>query len=231
MASTDKHYHPALEARLRVLLAQRDWQGVTAYVDSLSNSQFRTAGYMLGEALMPSLPDSDFWQLASVLVRHNSKAFLVTMLKSAAARGLDVGSEGFASFCRLLIPNETDTHKALTRLLPLLRSPEEVQRLFAFLGVSDPQRMLRYLLPVATEAASFQLLLTLRFLDHDRGLLLRAVNYVMKRGGDLSFNLASLLKTYFGLDEVKGPFSRSVEPYELSRLAASYKAFCQALNR
>jgi hypothetical protein len=51
----------------------------------------------------------------------------------------------------------------------------------------------------------------------------------MKRGDGLSFNLASLIKAYFGLDELKGTFSLRLKPYELARIESSYKAFCDKI--
>ncbi len=231
MASTDKHYNPAIEARLRGLIASRDWTGVLRYLATLSHSSFRTAGYMLGETLMQPLSDTDFWTFAEALVRSNSKAFLVTLLKGAILRGVDVDSAGFASFCAAIREGETDVRKTLLLLLPQMSDPQSVSTLFSLLDVADAEKRVSFLLRVPTPAASFVLLLTLRSLDHNRQVLLRTVAYLMKRGDDRSFNLASLLKTYFGLEEVRGTFSRPVEPYQLARLDSSYEAFCEALNR
>ncbi len=230
MASTDKHHNPVIEARLRGLIASRDWAGVPAYLATLSHSSFRTAGYMLGETLTRPLPDADFWTFAEVLVRSNPKAFLVTMLKGAILRGVDVDSPSFASFCAVIRGSETDVRKTLLLLLPRMGDPQSVFTLFSLLEVMDAERRVSFLLRVPTPAASFVLLLTLRSLDYNRQLLLRTVAYLMRRGDDCSFNLASLLKTYFDLQEVRGTFSRPVEPYKLSRLDSSYEAFCKALN-
>ena len=53
---------------------------------------------------------------------------------------------------------------------------------------------------------------------------------LMRRGDALGFNLASLLKAYYGLDALKGTFSLNIQPYQLARLSADYRAFCQAMN-
>ena len=80
----DKHYNPAISRCLQNFAEQRDWQGLLLYLDGLSNAQFRTAGYMLGERTIPELDESDMWTLISSLVAHNAKAFLVTMMKAVA---------------------------------------------------------------------------------------------------------------------------------------------------
>ncbi len=183
---------------------------------------------------MPPLPTADFWALARELYLYASKAFLVTVLKCSVLRGVETTSEGYISFLSTLRTTGTgeDVRKTLLTLLPALGSPQDITALFDSLALRDAESRLPYLLRVPTDASSYVLLLTLRTLDHDRGLLVRTVNYVMKRGDDRSFNLASLLKTYFGLDEIGGTFSRPVAPYELSRLAeGGYEAFRQALNR
>ncbi len=230
MASSDKHYHPIVANRLRALVEARDWEGLPLYLDTLSNSQFRTAGYMLGEMLTENLPDGDFWQLTQRLVSYNSKAFLVTLLKSAVGRGVNVEGDGFRSLCEQLKNNEIDVQKVLANIVPVLDTPDHIRLLFNLLGVNDPEKRLPYLLKATGNPASYVLFHTLKYLEHDRSLLIRAVYFLMKRGDDRSFNFASLLKSYFGLEEVKGSFSLRIEPYQLARLDGSYEAFSQALN-
>ena len=231
VASVDRHYHPLVANRLRMLLAARDWQAIPLYLDTLSNAQFRTAGYMLGEMLMPELPEDDFWTLAQTLVSYNSKAFLVTLLKSVGQRDFDVESKGFVKFCKSIKHNQIDTQKLLLNLLPILRHPNEIVWLFKLVGLTDYELRIPYLIRTVSMPASYVLFHTLKYMEHDRALLIRTVCFLIKRGDDKSFNFASILKSYFGLDEVKGTFSLSIEPYQLARLEGSYEAFCQALNR
>jgi hypothetical protein len=40
-----------------------------------------------------------------------------------------------------------------------------------------------------------------------------------------------MIKNYFDLPAIKGVFSLKINPYELSRLDASFGLFCQMLNR
>ncbi len=220
-----------MQAHLRSLLLGHDWDKVTAHLDTLSAAQFRMATNILGETLMKELPDDDFWALSEVLIRYNSKAFLKTLLKSTVGRGPFVDCKGFIMLCGLIKSNTIEVRKTLDFLLPTLNTPQEVLSLFVRLDVNDPEKRIVYLLRTQTLPASYVLLLTLKQMDHNKELLLRTVRYLMKKEDDRWFNLASLFKTYFGLDGVKGSFARKIEPYQLARLDSSYEAFCKALNR
>ena len=179
---------------------------------------------------MTELSDADFWALTQVLISYHPKAFLVTLLKSVGQRGMNVHSEAFAVFCHSLRGNELDVQKTLLQLLPLAHRPEAMEHLFHLLAVDDRERRIPYLIRTATLPAFYLLFHTLKYVEHDRSLLIRTVYFLMKRGDDASFNLASLLKAYFGLDEVHGTFSLRIEPYQLARLEGSFEAFATALN-
>lgn len=235
----DKHYNSAIAVRLRPLVDGRQWSLITTYLSSLSNSQFRTAGYMLGERFMPALSDDDFWALTQVLVDFNAKAFLVTVLKSwvfSASRcvpGSNVPSRSLTPippFFSTLQDRVEDQRKTLEVMLPALDSPDIVEQLLRAMLVSSVPLRINAFLHCLTLPTSFLLFKTLREVEDDRALLIRTVSYLMKQGSNLSFNLASLLSSYFGLEEVKGTFSLRIQPFELSRLETDYMAFCQAMS-
>ena len=229
----DKHYNPAISRCLQNFAEQRDWQGLLLYLDGLSNAQYRTAGYMLGERTIPELDESDMWTLISSLVAHNAKAFLVTMMKAVAVRlkigTLSLRSSGSRAFFAMVCNNEVDRQKVLTELLPVVESPEDVSWLLGKLGVEEGRERLAALLRVQTTAANYALFRTLHYIEHERPLLVRTARFLMQRGDAMGFNLASLIKTYYGLDEVTGTFSLHIEPYELARLSNSYEAFRRAM--
>ena len=43
---------------------------IPGFLDGLSNAQFRTAGYILGEEIMPRLEAEDFWLLTTLLYKY-----------------------------------------------------------------------------------------------------------------------------------------------------------------
>ena len=233
--SNDKHYHPAVAQRLHAFVSLHDWTGLIPYLESLSNSQFRTAGYMLGEHYAPLMAENDLWEMTIALVERNAKAFLGTMLK-AISQGLTedrlhLHSNGAKAFLSLVAQQPVDRQKALQALLPVVSKPEDVNWLFRRMAVDDGEPRLPYLMRINTLPAGYALFRSTKYVDHNRPLLLRLTYFLMKRGDALGFNLASLLRTTYGLDEVSGVFSLRIEPYQLARIENSYKAFCEAMRR
>lgn len=220
--------------RLQPILAQKRWDELIDYLQGLSNSQFREAGNMLGGKLSEEMDDATFCQLFDVLVAYHSRAFLGTMLKAIAAR-IQRNPEFLHNGnlqCSLgkLSGNEIDVQKTLVALIPCADNPNDIQELFQLLGVDNPLDRLPALLKTVSMPAAYVLLCTLQQVEDNRPLLLRTAYYLIRRGDALSFNLASLLRHYFGLEEVKGTFSLSLQPYQLARLAASYSAFSQCMS-
>lgn len=230
----DKHYDPAIYARLQQFAAQRDWHGLTDYLGTLSHAQYRTAGYLLGERIVPQLEENEMWTLVQLLIAHDTKAFLVTMMKAVAERlrdkELHLRSAGSRTFLTQAKENAIDRQKVAIQLLPVLESPDDIQWLMRHLDIEEGKERLGLLLRVPTKAASYALFRTLRYIEHDRPLLVRTANYLIQRSDGLGFNLASLLCTYYGLDEVKGTFSLHVQPYQLARIESSYDAFCEIMK-
>lgn len=227
----DQHYHPLILQRLRLLFDTRDWDGVQAYLASLSNAHFRTAGYMMGERLMPELPAQDFWDVMRRLVLWQPKAFVVTTAKAATPRLLDrtlsLEDEGFNKLA-IALQDESrsiDRQKLLLQWLPAAQEPASIELLFQSLGINNPRRRADFLLRTDGLAAAFVLLRTLRFEEHDRTWLTQTCRALMKRGDNLSFNVASLIRAFFDLNEVRGTFSLQIEPFELSRLDTDFDTF------
>jgi hypothetical protein len=52
----------------------------------------------------------------------------------------------------------------------------------------------------------------------------------MKRNNDMAFNMASIMRTYFGIDDLKSHLSLRIEPYELNLIDRSYETFFDFLN-
>ena len=227
----DVHYSVMLDKRLAPLVMQEEYARLTDVLDSLSHSQFRTAVYMIGERYAPGLPADAFWRLFTTLVKWNPKAFLVVMLKAFSERmgkgTAGIRDDGFSRLCGIM--NEVDRQKTIDFLLPFLTDDEEVRHLFRCLGLQEAGRWIPYLMRVNTLPCAFVLFSSLRYIEHERDYLVRIAYYLMKRGDGLSFNLASLMKAYFGLDELKGTFSLQLKPFELARLETSYKAFCEKM--
>lgn len=223
----DIHYNSVLEGRLRSFVDLNDIAGLCNYLDGLSNAQFRTSGYILGEVICLDVSEEAFWQLFYNLVSYNSKAFLITILKSLQERlqkgDVSLKDNGFSALCQIL--NPIDIKKLLDFLLPLMKDDTEVNYLLEICNITDAAFRISLLIKVDTLPAAYVLFSTLRYIEHDRTLLLKIARFLIKQSTPLSFNLASLIKVYFGLEEVQGTFSLQLLPYELARIEASYDAF------
>lgn len=217
-------------------------QQLLAYLAEMSNAQFRNASRVLGERLLPSVGNDVFWQNFSTLFLSDRKAYLGTLLKALVLRlsphGAEVTTSGleesgiwepeFVSVCAEL--TDTDRKKVLLALLPLFASPSDAERLLLQCGLKEGSAWIPFLLQVQSKPCYFLLLKALRYVEHDKPLLIRTCHFLMKRGDGLSFSMASLLRLSFGLEEVRGTFSLSLEPYQLARIEQNYEAFLQTIK-
>ena len=232
----DQHYNPVIYQRLCSLFDSRDWDALQSYLDGLSNAHFRTSGYLIGERLLPGARREDFWEVMRRLILWQPRAFTVTTGKAALLR-LKHGSISFedAGFQKLVgalsVPERIiDRQKLLLLWLPAIDDPQTVEQLFRQFCINDRRRV-DFLLRTQGLVAAFVLLRVLCYEEHDRDFLITTCRQVMKRGDNLSFNLASLLRTYFDLPEVKGTFSLALQPYELSRLDTDFDVFSRVMTK
>lgn len=226
-----RRHNPALQERLGSLLAAGDFAGLLSCLDGLNATDRRTAGYLLGEVLLPTLDAAAYWDVFAVVVPHDPKAYLGTFLK-AGCRLYEGGrlTFGHRAFLRFAATDATvvDRRKTLEAFLPLLRTPEEAIALLDMFGV-EPATRVPYLFRAGSRPCYFLLFQQLKALD-DVLLTRKYCLLLMQRGGRLSFNLASLLKYYFALENIPGTFSLRLEPYEQGRLDTSYEAFDKVLT-
>lgn len=228
----DRHYSKTIEQHLLQPLRDADSDGLVRLLSSFSRSEQRTAGYMLGERLLLDCPAELYWQMTEALVRYDSKAYLITLMKTFLLR-LSRGTASLSDvpFGRLAAGfNEVERQKVALLLLPEFEQPKQVEQLFQLLGLAKGREQLVYLIRVDTLPCLFLLLRSLRYVEHDRAEVLKVARQLMKRGSGSSFNLASIVKVAFGLDELSGTFSLRLQPYQIARLEQSYEAFCQSVG-
>ena len=230
--SADRHYSKSIEQKLLPSVATGDAEELLSLLDSFSRSEQRTAGYMLGERMLTDVPTELYWQLTSALVRHDSRAYLITLMKTFLVR-LSRGTASLSdeAFGRMAAEfNDVERQKVALLLLPDMQTPKQVEQLFSVLGIAKGREQMVYLVRIDTLPCLFLLLRSLRYIEHDRAEVLQVARQLMKRGTGGSFNLASIVKVAFGLDELSGTFSLRLQPYQISRLEQSYEAFCQSMG-
>ena len=229
--STDRHYSRTVEQNLLPFVEANDAAGLVRQLGAFSQSDRRTAGYILGERLLRDCPPNVFWKMTEALVDYDSRAFLITLMKTLLVRQEQgTASLSDAPFARLAASfNETERQKVTLLLLPSIEDPVLVERLFHVMGINNGHDQMVYLVRFDTLPCLFLLLRSLRYVEHDRREVLGVARLLMKRGTGRSFSLASIVKAGFGLDELKGTFSLRLQPFEVARLEQSYDAFCKSL--
>lgn len=228
----DRHYSKIIEQRLHQPLAAGDAEGLIRLLESFSRSEQRTAGYVLGERLLLDCPADLYWRMTEALVRHDSKAYLITLLKTFLLR-LSRGTAMLSDppFLRIAVRfNDIEKQKAAFLILPELGQPGQVEQFFSAMGIPKGREQMVYLVRVDTLPCLFLLLRSLRYIEHDRAEVLKVARQLMKRGTGGSFNVASIIKVAFGLEELTGTFSLRLQPYQIARLEQSFEAFCQSVG-
>ena len=225
-------FSSVLYARLKVILSEGGCAALPTFLNSLTVSQFRTAGYIICDRIALEIPKEHFWNLFHTLVSYNNRAFLVTMLHPLVQRlrvgDVSLSDQGFLSLIPCL--TEIDKDKMLNIILPLQTHPQYVVHLLDVLKIESPLKRIKILLPMATVPCAYVLFRTLRYVEHDHSLLLRVAATLIKQGDSVSFNVASIMKVFFALNDLKGTFSLRLQPWELSRIENSFEAFSQAVT-
>ncbi len=230
--TTLRRHNPQLRAKLLRLAAAGDGAGLLSLLLSLTNSERRTAGYLLAEEVLPAVSPAHYWQLFAAVVPADTKAYLVTFLKAAVTlcgtEGFTVRGEEFAHFASAATP--VDRVKVLETLLPALTDADEAAALLALFAADDEELRLGSLLRAGTPLAYYLMFRALRRHESERDLLRHYATLLIRRGDQLSFNMANVIRCYFGVDDIPGTFSMQLPPYMQSRLDAGPELFIKTIN-
>ena len=225
-----------LAKQMQAFLDERNAEGLLAYLQRLSNAARRSAAALLRERLLGGAEGAAYRLYSAEMVRRAPKAYLGTFLKAAAAR-LPKGHLNVANplFLKFAAEDATpiDRTKCLDALLPLIKQPEDAERVldafFCKEQKTAPGRALA-LLKVPTDACNYLLFKTMKQTD-DLVLVRKVCLRLLQRGGGASFNLAGILAGYFGIQSLPAAFSLKIEPYQYSHLEESYGNFLKYLRQ
>lgn len=216
------------------LIHAKDWNGLYQHFRSASNADFRKMEVVVRERVMPQLSNQDFWEAYQHLLEYRRQAFLPCVLGAAglAKDGtLDFRCKEAQSVAQWLHDNSPESLAKIVRMaLPMLVSAEQIEALFQFAGFHDERECVAVLLKESTPYAYYVLFNVLRRAADNQSLLHAACLAIMKKNDDMSFNMASLLRSYFDLIDIKSTFSLQIEPYELSYIEQSYDNFLHVLK-
>ncbi len=212
----------------------QDWNGLIRYLSQLSNMDFRRAEKIVRESILPSLEPSVYWIAMRELVLFRKAAFVtgVEAIASLAQRddfSLHSGEARlFADAVRQQLPEVVT--KIVNITLPLLKQESEIEQLFALFSIDSERDRLAYLIKVESPLAYYMVFKTLKVMPDNQELGRKCCIYIMKRNTDISFNMASILRAYFDLADIKSQLSLKIDTYELNYIDRNYDTFLHVLN-
>lgn len=225
--------NPYVKQKLQPYIDSANAEKLLVALGSLSVSEFRTAGYLLAEDLLPQLRDEDFWTFFKALASANAKAYLGTCLKAATIlyKQKKISFNVPVLTHISLTGTPIDTRKTLDAFLPIARTADEVETLLRVFSCLDAEKAAPALHRAGTVQTYYVLFKLMKTADSRPDLLKQNVLALMKKGDKLSFNLASIMCQYFDLRDIPGRFSLRLQPYELSRLDSGIENFMKMILR
>jgi hypothetical protein len=215
-------------------IKNRDWDGLSHYLASVSNAEFRRLQTVMREKVMTHLANEDFWAVYLHLLMFRRQAFLPCVLAAeglAKAEKLNFDCQEAREVVAWLQANAPESVvKIIRMMMPILMSAQQIEGLFRLFAWDDERECASVLVKESTPYAYYVLFNVLRRAADNRQLLVATCQAIMKKNDDMSFNMASLLRSYFDLHEIKSTFSLQIEPYELSYIEQSYENFDHILK-
>lgn len=219
---------------LNQAILEGNWQQVTNSLNSMSNMEFRRAESHIRTTILSTLPNDLFWNALFHLIEYRRQAFLsgITAIEHLVKDGtLDFSCDGAIQLAQLFHNKHPEAaNKIINIALPLLKTEEQIDTLLNTFAPNDDNAHIAALLKVESPLTYYKLFTTLCHLSEGKQLALRCTQYIMKHGNDMAFNMAAIMKAYFGLDELHARFSLHIEPYELSQLDSGSDAFYHLLT-
>lgn len=233
MINVHRH-NPALHGRLSKLVEAGNVEGLKSALSHLTNNEFRTAGYMLGEEILKEVVSADaFLDFFFGIVPTNSKAYLGTFMKAAQhiyqQYGLELNDARWDQYAETATP--IDRKKIVEALLPEMQNVEHAQRLLRLFTDDTVEAQMPFLLNAGTTVCYFILFKSLKKVEDNHAYITQQYIALVRREQKRSYNMASILRHYFGLDNLPGTFSLQLQPYQLSRLDESFETFSKILNQ
>lgn len=218
---------------IRSFIASSNWDAMNRMLGSLSNMEFKRMEQSVRTSVLADLPNDLFWEALLHLIIYKRAAFItgVTACEHLVKDGsLDFKCEHFkALYEHLHSTHPESVIKIANMMFPYLQTQEQVTSLFESLHIDDDITRLSVLLKMDSPLSYYLVFRSLRMLDC-KEVARRCSLFIMKRKNDMAFNMVSLVKTYWAIDDLPAQFSLNIEPYELSHIDQSYQNFLNILT-
>ena len=215
------------------LIDMRDWEGLARMLSGLSNMELRRMERVMREEVLTKLENEPFWETLLHIIIFKRAAFLsgASAVEHLAEDGtLDFETEGVRRlYEHLRETNAESLVKICNIMLPALKDEKQVAGAWKAFHIDDEVTRLSMLLKVDSTLSYFLIFKILKMIE-DKVIAHRCCTTLMRRQDDRAFNAVSLIKAYFGLDDLSGRFSLSIEQYELSHIDRDFATFEHVLN-
>lgn len=216
------------------LIASSNWEALTQHLSHLSNMDFRKAERTIRESILPTLPSDQFWCAMLHLIKYKKQAFMTGMLalnKQLTRTPSTLQSNEARNFSTFIAKEHPEAMaKMVNMALPQLSSEEQIEDLFRLFDIHDGRLRVASLLKAPSPLTYFALFKTLKMMPGNQDLVRKCCIHIMKSGSDQAFNMASILRAYFGIEGMKSQMSLSIDTFELNYLDRNYDTFLHILN-
>lgn len=213
-------------------ISKCDWDGLNRMLHALSNSELRRMEHTMRVEILPQLNNDSFWETLLHLIQFKRQAFIagVTAAEHLANDDtLDFTCQHVKMLTTFLKGSDA-TVKICNMLMPLLKNERQVDEMFDSFRINDELTKIAVMLKVNSVLSYYCIFKQLKIMHNCREIGYRCCIAMMKRNDDRSWNMASILQCYFGIDELKSKLALNIESYELSHLDKNYNTFVHFLE-
>lgn len=211
-----------------------DWEGLKSLLNRLTNSEFRKTEALIRTQILPSLTNSQFWDAYFHLITYKRQAFLSGILaiaRLARHDELSLDNDSARQAAQWLRHDAADaTIKLLRMAIPLLHSYSQIDEFLSVFHEDNTLAVLQVLMAENTHHAYYAMFELLKRHADDHELVKQTCLGLIKKNTDLSFNMASIVRCYFGINDIRSTFSLQIEPFELNYIDKSYDNFIHVLQ-
>lgn len=221
------------EEAFKSYIQSRNWDGMHKILCCMNSSALKQMEEYTRSSVLPYLDNDLFWETCLHLIIYRRQAFLSTvkrcehLVRNKTLNFNNPGVKGLAEF--LSTSNPASITKIAKMLIPLLNTEELITGMFDAFNINNEITRISLLLTVDSPLSYYLIFKDLKMMD-DKALAYKCSLSIIKRNNDMAFNAASILKTYFALDELPTRFSLNIEAYELSRIDRDFATFAHILE-
>lgn len=219
---------------IRSYINSANWDGLYEKFGRMSNAEFRRIEASIRDLVLPYLSNSQFWDTYLHLLTYRRQAFLSSILairRLSKSGELDFRCVEAQDVAKWIHANTPESAAKIVRMaVPLLADSRQITALFQWMNFTDSREIIAILTKEPSPQTYHALFQYLRHEGDNQSLQRMACITLMRRSDDLSFNMASILRSYFDITDINSTFSLRIEPHELSYIDQSYSNFAHVLQ-